>query len=517
VTTVIRILRGLRIRLLLLPAIVAASLLSPGISPQAGAQPAGTPPGGPGAEPVLAWRLEMDVPAPSVATASDAAMAGAKAQLADVLASKLQGSGTTRTVDETTLDGQPGFRVTLVGNTDDTHLRELLLGSLSPEFDVLGGPMELAITGHARSGQSLPVSLESRPSTGYGWELAPGSADFVRPIGGFTVRQDTQRLGSPASTSVVLQATADADVTVRLIYRRPWETEAATTRRLSVQAADWPDSLDLTSAVLSPAEVASSSDIPTGPPLVHTDALPTSWDWRLHGGVPTAVRNQGGCGSCWAFGTVGVLESALMIGGAVTGSVDLSEQFLVSCNTYGYNCSKGGWWSAQDFHTNVTASQQSQIGAVTETDMPYQGTDGTCKVIASHPYRLTAWYYVAGYPIPTVDQIKSAILAHGPVGASVCAGSAFQSYRSGSGIFATDESAACGGPGETNHAIVLVGWNDNSGNGYWILRNSWGAGWGQSGYMYIKWGTSSVGYAANYVVYVNPNLKYHVYLPGVVQ
>jgi hypothetical protein len=97
--------------------------------------------------------------------------------------------------------------------------------------------------------------------------------------------------------------------------------------------------------------------------------------------------------------------------------------------------------------------------------------------------------------MPTVDQIKSAIYTYGPVTAGVCAGSAWDDYSGG--VFSTNETSQC--DGGTNHQIILVGWDDNSGNGYWILRNSWGAGWGINGYMYITYNTSRVGEGTSWV------------------
>jgi hypothetical protein len=91
-----------------------------------------------------------------------------------------------------------------------------------------------------------------------------------------------------------------------------------------------------------------------------------------------------------------------------------------------------------------------------------------------------------------VDAIKNAIYNYGPVAAAVCVDRYFQAYTGG--IFT--DPVPCR---QVNHAIVLVGWDDAG--GYWILRNSWGTSWGEQGYMRIAYGTSQVGYAANYVVY----------------
>jgi C1A family cysteine protease len=213
--------------------------------------------------------------------------------------------------------------------------------------------------------------------------------------------------------------------------------------------------------------------------------LPAQWDWRLQNGV-TPVRDQRNCGSCWAFGTIATFESLLLI--KETMSTDLSEQHLVSCNTSGWGCN-GGWWA----HDMLVSP-----GAVLETDFPYEAADVACGGPYNYPYQLIGWAYVDGdNKIPTVDKMKEAIYTYGPVGAAVYVGTYFQSYTGG--VFDRNEAASgcgCDPPAQVNHAITLVGWDDNKGSGAWILKNSWGSGWGESGYMWIEYGISNVGYAS---------------------
>jgi len=214
-------------------------------------------------------------------------------------------------------------------------------------------------------------------------------------------------------------------------------------------------------------------------------ALPSYFSWCDLGACPP-VRNQGSCGSCWAFGTVGPLESNILIeGGEPT---DLSEQYLVSCTTAG-SCS-GGWW-AHHYHQNP--------GAVPEEDFPYVAADVPCGGPYSHPWQIEEWAYIGySWSVPSTEEIKEAIMTYGPVAVAVYVGNYFKYYTGG--VFNRNES------GEVNHAVVLVGWDDNppeGGDGCWILRNSWGPSWGEGGYMRISYGTSQVGYAANYVVYAS--------------
>jgi len=221
-------------------------------------------------------------------------------------------------------------------------------------------------------------------------------------------------------------------------------------------------------------------------------ALPSSFSWMSNGVTP--IKDQGNCGACWAFSTVGPLESQILLQGG--GTVDLSEQYLLSCNLSGYNCN-GGWF-AHDYHMDESGQDNNGPGAVLNAADPYTGTDAACRSTYDHPYKLTSWAYIGSESaVPGTDAIKQAIYTYGPVSVAVCAQTLFQNYSGG--IFNTSESC---GSDPINHAVVLVGWNDNGGtDGFWILRNSWGTSWGLAGYMYIGYGVSNVGYGANFIEY----------------
>lgn len=223
-------------------------------------------------------------------------------------------------------------------------------------------------------------------------------------------------------------------------------------------------------------------------------ALPASFDWRSQGAGLPPIRNQGNCGSCWAFASVGALECAIQVKGG--GSRNLSEQWLVSCNRSGWGC--GGGWFAHDYHVLNAGltDRHGQNGAPYETDFSYQSTDASCGGPYPHRYWIRDWSYIGSQSgTPSVDQIKQAILTYGPVACAIYVGDAFQAYSGG--IYNFNDARTI------NHAVVLVGWNDNNGEGYWILRNSWGTGWGEGGYMRIRYGCNNVGYAASYVVFEN--------------
>ncbi len=222
--------------------------------------------------------------------------------------------------------------------------------------------------------------------------------------------------------------------------------------------------------------------------------LPPHWDWREQNGC-TPIKNQKYCGSCWAFATVGPLESAIKI---KTGqNVDLSEQWLVSCNTHGWGC-QGGFWAFDYFVDRP--DKCGGTGAVLEKYFPYSGINSPCEGLYPHDYFLAdrdgdgiCWDFVGDEnDVPPVEKIKEAIYNYGPVAVALYVNNAFRAYKGG--VFNANSY------GTPNHAVVLVGWDDTKGkNGVWILKNSWGTSWGENGYMEIEYGCCEVGYSACYI------------------
>jgi hypothetical protein len=204
---------------------------------------------------------------------------------------------------------------------------------------------------------------------------------------------------------------------------------------------------------------------------------PASWDWRDYGKV-TSVKNTLSCGASWAFAMLGSYEGILAVDGQ--GLQDLSEEFLVRCNSHGYGCN-GGYWCYDDMYDGIPM----------ESCYPYTATDGPCDHNCTLNFPVNSWYYVGNSSsVPSISALKQAIYDHGPLSVAVYVNYAFQAYTSG--IFNSCSNSS------PNHAVVLVGWNDTG--GYWILKNSWGTGWGESGYMRITYGCSNIGYAASYAI-----------------
>ena len=194
---------------------------------------------------------------------------------------------------------------------------------------------------------------------------------------------------------------------------------------------------------------------------------PSTWDWRDQGKV-TAVKDQGSCGSCWAFSSIEAIESAWMIAG--NDEVIMSEQELVDCSSSTGNAGcNGGWyfWSYDWLKNNYTMK---------ESDYRYTARDGTCQYDASKGVTKVSSY---GQTQGTSSNLAQ--LAKQPVNVAVAAGNnTFMGYSSG--IITT--SSGC--PTNIDHAILAVGYGEENGVQYYIVRNSWGTGWGESGYVRIQ-------------------------------
>ncbi|CAL9110768.1 unnamed protein product [Musa textilis] len=196
--------------------------------------------------------------------------------------------------------------------------------------------------------------------------------------------------------------------------------------------------------------------------------LPKSVDWKKKGAV-TPVKNQGGCGSCWAFSTVAAVEGINQI---VTGNLtSLSEQELIDCDaTFDHGC-KGG---LMDY---AFAFIIASGGLRTEEDYPYLMEEGACEEKRGGHEAVT----ISGYedvPRNSEESLMKA-LAHQPVSVAVEAlGRDFQFYRGG--IF----DGPCGT--QLDHGVAAVGYGTSKGQDYITVKNSWGPGWGEKGYIRMK-------------------------------
>jgi C1A family cysteine protease len=232
--------------------------------------------------------------------------------------------------------------------------------------------------------------------------------------------------------------------------------------------------------------------------------LPEAWDWRNVEGhsYVSPVRNQGACGSCYAFSATGVTESLFMIGEELPDTnVDLSESHLMFCLSQYYSGFYGCAGASYDYDE---MEGLVTYGTVDEVCHPYdQGLTSDCGAACETPaleVRLAGWGRI---PCNETDAIKTAIYTYGPVNAAVYVGDSFQAYSQG--VYNDLRTSCPGSPcyyTSTNHAIMLVGWDDA--DQAWILRNSWGTGWGEDGYMRISYTAANVACEAVYATYDQP-------------
>jgi len=206
-------------------------------------------------------------------------------------------------------------------------------------------------------------------------------------------------------------------------------------------------------------------------------STPSSIDWTSKGAV-TAVKNQGSCGSCWAFSTTGAIEGRNYI--ANGNLVSLSEQELVSCaSSYGNQGCNGGLMD--DGFKFVEAS-----GLETESSYSYDGATATCSTSKEGTHNGIAPGVVTGFKDVTSNSESqlAAAVAQGPVSVAIEADqSGFQFYKSG--VF----SGTCGTA--LDHGVLAVGYGTDSGTAYWKVKNSWGSTWGQDGYIMMAKDISS--------------------------
>ncbi|XP_044265939.1 procathepsin L-like [Tribolium madens] len=195
-------------------------------------------------------------------------------------------------------------------------------------------------------------------------------------------------------------------------------------------------------------------------------SLPASFDWRQRGGV-TPVKNQGQCGSCWAFATLGAIESHYKI--RFKRTVSLSEQQLVDCVGRGGGCG-GGWMPTA--YSYIARNK----GVNYNRDYRYQARNGKCRYSSSKPH-ITIRGYAAINNNQNEEAVRKMVATKGPVSVAIHVDTrTFNSYKSG-----VYNNPSC--RGVLNHAVVIVGYGRERGLDYWLVKNSWGSTWGQGGYI----------------------------------
>jgi len=214
-----------------------------------------------------------------------------------------------------------------------------------------------------------------------------------------------------------------------------------------------------------PTAPASSSvhEAPADP-----STLSTSVDWRTKGAV-TPVKDQGQCGSCWSFSATGAMEGANFL---KTGTLtSLSEQHFVDCDNNGDHGCNGGLMD------NAFEWAQKNGGVCSESAYAYTAKAGSCKdsTCGTHYAKPSSYTDVA----TNSESALMSALNKQPVSVAIEADqSTFQLYKSGV------LTASCGT--NLDHGVLAVGYGTDNGVNYWTVKNSWGTGWGEGGYIRLS-------------------------------
>lgn len=218
-------------------------------------------------------------------------------------------------------------------------------------------------------------------------------------------------------------------------------------------------------------------ELPSNFVLKPVSDLPTSVDWRTRADTVTAVKDQGSCGSCWAFASTAVLESHVAI---ATGELfDLSPQQIAFCTPNPNQC--GGSGGCGGATSELAFDYVAGAGIVQEYQLGYQAYFGQepangCQITKLNKPVASISGYVK-LPENNYTALMNAIAQVGPVAVSVGA-STWSAYSSG--IF-----KGCPKDVVINHAVTLVGYGTENGEDYWIVRNSWSPTWGEDGYIRV--------------------------------
>ncbi|KAG5177030.1 putative cysteine protease family C01A [Tribonema minus] len=325
------------------------------------------------------------------------------------------------------------------------------------------------------SGTGLSAALEARvpsvaavmqeaPRLFTHWKASQGRSYESREeeLARYSVFQDTLRqvathnLGGASSYTLGLNKFSD----------RTWE-EFKATHLMTVAAGQ----------NCSATHTGASKFAPHG-----SASAPPAVDWREKGAV-SPVKDQKHCGSCWTFSTTGCLESHHFL--KTNNMVLLSEQQLVDCAQAFDNHGCNGGLPSHAFEYITSAG-----GLDTEQGYPYSATDGVC---VFDPVAVGATVR-ASVNITYQDEkeLEQAVGSAGPVSVAFDVMRDFKSYAAG-----VYDNPDCGSrPDEVNHAVLSVGYGtDDNGTPYWIIKNSWGADWGESGYFRMARGQNMCGVA----------------------
>lgn len=284
-------------------------------------------------------------------------------------------------------------------------------------------------------------------------------------------------MDAPLDLAELRVALDEADATWQMDENNPIVRMTEEQRRLRLGVNPPPDQPSVEEAARAAEE---APEVTIGDAIAEDNAgAPAAYDLRNVGGkkYTTPVRNQGGCGSCVAFGTVAVMETTYQRSHDRAGSgLDLSEAHLFYCHggEEGRTCANG-WFPEPAF------AKAKAKGVATEDKYPYSGSQQACAVSAG--WEQSKAVSLGHTHTTTRAAMKEWISTRGSLTGCFVVFQDFFSYRSG--VYRHVSGEAAGG-----HCVEIIGYDDAQ--AAWICKNSWGTGWGDSGYFRIGYGQCQI-------------------------
>lgn len=222
------------------------------------------------------------------------------------------------------------------------------------------------------------------------------------------------------------------------------------------------------------------------------DGLPTEFTW-VGQPVLSPIKNQGDCGSCWAYSATEAVETAVYM---KTQTLQLlSNQQLLSCDTVSSGCNGGDTLTAYKYVQQYGLQSHESYPDTSATT----GQKGDCNYDAALATTKISGYSFATPPCTSGDcngqdekALAQALMQYGPL--SICVNAFSWKSYSGNGAILTPD-VCDGAVAKIDHCVTLVGWGTKEGTAYWIIKNSWGENWGNNGYIYLKYGENTCGLA----------------------
>jgi cathepsin H len=217
------------------------------------------------------------------------------------------------------------------------------------------------------------------------------------------------------------------------------------------------------------------------------DPLPEFFDWR-DAGIISEVKNQGHCGSCWTFSSTGALEGHSALHRGLWKRSLLSEQQLLDCaqafDNHGCN---GGLPSHAFEYINYAG------GLAKEFAYPYEAREAACRFDVKTNKTAVGIRTMRSFNVTEGDEksLMHFLVRRGPVSIAYQVVDDFRLYKSG--VYTSNTCKQ--GPQDVNHAVLLVGYGNENGVPYWLVKNSWGESWGEEGYFKIERGKNMCGLA----------------------